>query len=283
MPQFTAPDGTVLAYDVQGESAPGAAPLVCIPGGAMRDAAYLGDLGGLAGHRTLIVLHLRGTGGSAEPADPATYRCDRQVPDLEALRAHLGLDRIELFAHSAGASLALLYAAAHPERVAALTLVTPNLSTLGLGSTEEHRAEARRLRAQEDWYAEAEAAAERIRQDEDGASDEDWLLYGRFAYGRWDEEIEQYERDSAEQYNWAAAGQYHAPGAFEPDLVKVGLARLTAPVLLLAAEYDAIPLPRVAAVAAGSFPAARLAVQPGAGHFPWIDDPKAFVRLLTED
>lgn len=283
MPQFTAPDGTVLAYDVRGESEPGSAPLVCIPGGAMRDAVYLGDLGGLSAYRQLVVLHLRGTGSSAVPADPTTYRCDRQVPDVEALREHLGLERIDLLAHSAGASLALLYATAHPERVSALTLVTPNLRPLGLGPTDEDRAESRLLRAHEPWFDDAVAALERIDADADNASDEDWLLYARFVYGRWDEEIEQYERDSEEQYNEAAAGQYSAPGAFDPDEVRAGLARLEAPVLLLAAEYDANPLPRVAALAAGSFPAARLAVQPGAGHFPWIDDPKAFVRLLTQE
>jgi pimeloyl-ACP methyl ester carboxylesterase len=107
------------------------------------------------------------------------------------------------------------------------------------------------------------------------------MLYARFSYGRWDERIERYELESEEQFHEAAAGQYHAPGAFDPDRVVAGLARLAAPVLLLAAEYDANPLPRVAAVAAGRFPRSRLAVQPGAGHFPWIDDPAAFVRLVT--
>lgn len=281
MPQFTAPDGTALAYDVRGEGEPDAAPLVCIPGGAMRDPVYLGDLGGLGSRRRLVVLHLRGTGSSAVPEDPAGYRCDRLVPDVEALRVHLGLERIELLAHSAGATLALLYAAEHPDRVAGLTLVTPNLRALGLGATEQDRAESRLLRAHEPWFADAVAALERIDADGDDASEEDWLLYSRFSYGRWDEEIERYERASAGQYNEAAARQYNAPGAFEPDRVRAGLARLGAPVLLLAAEYDGVPLPRVAAVAAGCFPSARLAVQPGAGHFPWIDDPKAFVRLLT--
>ena len=44
MPAFHAFDGTKLAYHVQGEGA----PLVCVPGGPMRDSVYLGDLGGLA-------------------------------------------------------------------------------------------------------------------------------------------------------------------------------------------------------------------------------------------
>jgi pimeloyl-ACP methyl ester carboxylesterase len=51
----------------------------------MQASAYLGDLGGLTAHRSLIVLDLRGTGESAAPADPATYRCDRLVGDVEAL------------------------------------------------------------------------------------------------------------------------------------------------------------------------------------------------------
>lgn len=57
---------------------------------------------------------LRGTGGSATPRDPASYRCDRMVADVEALRAHLGLDRMDLLAHCAGANLAVLYASCHP-------------------------------------------------------------------------------------------------------------------------------------------------------------------------
>lgn len=44
MPTFTTYDGTELAYHLQGEGA----PLICLPGGAMRASEYLGDLGGLA-------------------------------------------------------------------------------------------------------------------------------------------------------------------------------------------------------------------------------------------
>jgi pimeloyl-ACP methyl ester carboxylesterase len=78
-----------------------------------RNPAYLGDLGGvgkLAG-RELVFLELRGTGASAVPADPATYRCDRMTGDVEALRAHLGLDQMDLLGHSAGGDLAQFAAA----------------------------------------------------------------------------------------------------------------------------------------------------------------------------
>ena len=45
------------------------------------------------------------------------------------------------------------------------------------------------------------------------------------------------------------------------------------PVLLLAGEYYVGLLPRNSAEHAGLFAHAELAVQPGAGHFPWLDDP----------
>jgi proline iminopeptidase len=97
MPTFPAADGTELAYYVSGEGA----PLVCVPGGPMRASAYLGDLGGLSAHKQLIMLDLRGTGKSAIPADPGSYRSDRLAEDVSALQEHLGLGRFDLLGHSA--------------------------------------------------------------------------------------------------------------------------------------------------------------------------------------
>ena len=61
----------------------------------MQASAYLGDLGGLSAHRTLILVDLRGTGASSVPGDPASYRCDRLVDDVEALRTHLMEDGVD--------------------------------------------------------------------------------------------------------------------------------------------------------------------------------------------
>ena len=76
---FRSWDGTELAYRMVG-SGP---PLVCIPGGPGQAVEYLGDLGGLSNHRTLIrtliLLDNRGTGASQAPQDPEMYRVDRLV------------------------------------------------------------------------------------------------------------------------------------------------------------------------------------------------------------
>lgn len=49
----------------------------------------------------------------------------------------------------------------------------------------------------------------------------------------------------------------------------------------LAGEYDLGLPPRNAAEYAGLFEHAELAAQPGAGHFPWLDDPAWFTRILA--
>src|SRR5437899_779709 len=115
---FASADGTRLAYHTIGTGR----PLVCLPGGPMRASEYLGDLGGLPAHRGLVLLDLRGTGDSEVPVDRASYRCDRQVHDVEALRLELGLERLDLAGHSGGGALAVLYAARYPDRVDRLVL-----------------------------------------------------------------------------------------------------------------------------------------------------------------
>ncbi|WP_329396058.1 alpha/beta hydrolase [Streptomyces melanogenes] len=275
MPAFTAPDGTELAYHVRGEGE----PLLCVPGGPMRASAYLGDLGGLAAHRRLVLLDLRGTGGSEVPADPATYRVDRQVADVEALRDHLGLDRVDLLAHSAGGDLALLYAARHPQRVRTLTLVTARARALGVDFTEEHRREAAALRTAEPWFGAAYAAYERIWAGSD--ADADWDAIAPFFYGRWDAAARAHAGADVEQSNFEAAEVYAASGAFSPAAARAVIETLDAPVLVLAGELDSGPLPRVAADIAELFPQARLTVQPGSGRFPWLDDPQGFTRTVA--
>src|SRR3954469_7883811 len=113
MPTFSSHDGTVLACHLTGQGE----PLVCLAGGPGRPSGYLGDLGGLAASRRLILLDNRGAGDSAVPEDPGTYGVDRLVADVEALREHVGLETMDLLGHSAGADLAVLYATRHPHRI----------------------------------------------------------------------------------------------------------------------------------------------------------------------
>jgi pimeloyl-ACP methyl ester carboxylesterase len=245
----------------------------------MRDSVYLGDLGGLAEVRRLIMLDLRGTGQSAVPADPASYRCDRLVDDVAALQEYLDLERIDVLAHSAGASIAVQYAARHPLRVGKLVLVTPSTRAVGLAASSEMRREIVSLRRGEPWFAGAAAAFERIQAGSD--ADEDWDAIAPFFYGRWDATAQAHAAANEEQVNQEAAGVFGGPGAFDPEATRAALAALSSPVLVLAGEADANTVPLIAAEFAGLFPGAKLVVQPGAGHYPWLDDGGWFTAAVA--
>ncbi|MEY9848083.1 pimeloyl-ACP methyl ester carboxylesterase [Streptacidiphilus sp. BW17] len=272
---FLAPDGTRLVFHREGSGE----PLVCLPGGPMTASGYLGDLGGLAAHRTLVRLDLRGTGASAKPADKASYRVDRQVADIEALRERLAEERVDLLAHSAAGDLALHYAARHPQRVRSLVLVTARARAAGIDFPVEQRREALPLRSGEPWYPEVLAAFERAMTG--AASDADWSLLDRLVYGRWDAAAQAHAALVAELFEEEAADGYLSPGAFDDaEAVRATLSRLDMPVLVLAGELDPSPRPSAAARVAQIFPRGELVVQPGSGHNPWIDGPEEFVKAV---
>jgi proline iminopeptidase len=275
MPVLSAPDGTALAYRVRGEGS----PVVCLPGGPMQDSEYLGDLGGLSAHRRLVLLDPRGTGGSATPADPTSYRCERLVDDVDALTEQLGLDQIDLLAHSAGANLALLYAARYPHRVSKLVLVTPSTFAVGITATGESRLETARLRRDEPWFGPAYTALQAIVDGD--ATDDSWAAIQPFFYGRWDAVAQDHQAAQDGRRNDEAAAAFGAEGVYDPVATRALLARVAAPVLLIAGEVDLNSTPGVVAELADLFSNAELVVQPGAGHYPWLDDAAQFVATTA--
>jgi proline iminopeptidase len=271
----TADDGTRLALHSTG----GGDPLLCLPGGPMLDSGYLRDLGGLGEHRAFARLDLRGTGASEVPADPASYRCDRQVADVEAVRRHLDLERIDLMGHSAGANLAYRYAEQHPDRVGRLLLVTPSTRGVGVEISDDDRTEMARRRSGEPWYAASAAALARVQQ---GSEDEDdWRAVSALMYGRWDDETRAYEAWMDERRREEPAMAYGAEGAYDPETTRAALAALDVPVLVLAGGRDTGNPTTAMAEVAGLFPRGELVVQEGGGHFPWVDEPAAFVALVA--
>lgn len=275
MPTFLTPDGTELSYSVQGDGA----PLVCVPGGPMRASAYLGTLGGLSESRQLIMLDLRGTGRSAAPADPGSYRCDRLTDDVGTMLDHLGLSSVDLLAHSAGANIAVQYAARCSQRISKLVLITPSGRAAGLVPGGDARRAVIERRQGEPWFDDAAAAFERLTAG--AGTDKDVDAIAPFYYGRWDATARAHSEAGETQVNEEAADAFGADGAFDPPALRAALAEFCSPVLVLAGGVDLQWPPAVLAEFAGLFPVARFVVQPDAGHYPWLDDAAWFLAAVT--
>src|SRR5438046_1069732 len=132
MEGLTTADGRRLAYRRIGSGR----ALVCHGGGPGFSPLYLGNLRGPDERRGPTLLPPRGTGGSNRPADPRAYAIEDYVSDVDELRGHLGLERLNLLGHSHGGIVAIAYAARHPERVERLILA----STLAQWSPQQEEA-----------------------------------------------------------------------------------------------------------------------------------------------
>ena len=115
-------EGGAVHYRILGE---GDRTLVLLHGGPGGGSLYLKPLERLAGPDRRVVLYDQlGCGASARPDDPSLWRADRFVDELEALRAHLGLDEFDLYGHSWGGMLATDYALAHQPHLRSLVLAS---------------------------------------------------------------------------------------------------------------------------------------------------------------
>ncbi len=241
-------------------------PLVLCHGGpGMWD--YLEPLASLLEGSHVIRWEQRGCGRS-DRCGPYTVR--RFIDDLDQLRAHLGYDRWIVGGHSWGATLALHYALAQPDRVDGLVYV----SGVGVGrawNAAYHREADRRLTPGQ------QARREELRRVERTGREE-----REFRALCWAPDFA--DRAHAVALAWDAAGSPFAVNDEcnatlnaetksweERDLV-ARCAALDVPALIVHGACDPRPSWAVDSLAQ-ALPRCDVHVLPDAGHQPWVESP----------
>src|SRR3989442_4723263 len=116
--------GVSIYYEVMGGGS--GTPLVLVNGGPGFDHGYMHCSDAwdrLAAKRKVVFYDQRGNGRSSEIKEGQSCLLADQIADLDALRAHLGLEKVDLLGHSWGGYLIMAYAARHPDRIAHLVIV----------------------------------------------------------------------------------------------------------------------------------------------------------------
>jgi proline iminopeptidase len=269
-----------LWYKVAGQAAAGT-PLLFLHGGPGYNSYSFEAQAGKALESKLQVIYLdqRGSGRSERPWTGA-YSMPAMVEDIEALRKQLGVPKLALMGHSFGGALALEYAAAYPQHVSKLVLVS---AASDIPSACAARVAFLDKRYPADLARARGAAAERKETPDDCF----------FAFNSVADDIRERVNDetmfpdmtqAAEQRAVDAKSGLRNTGELGGALWNNGFLsyrfsrfdRLTMPVLVLAGAEDyAIGLPAQRALGK-QLPNARLVEYAGAGHFPYLDAPQRF-------
>jgi proline-specific peptidase len=257
--------------------------LVCHPGGPGFSSLYFADLAGLWERYTLILLNPRGTADSDRPSDRRAYQVDDYVDDVEALREHLGIERLMLLGHSHGGMVAQAYAAKYPARVRKLVLA----STLARFAPEQEAAmhAAMEKRSNEPWYPEAVAALE-AEQAADFDSDETMaelvfkelpLYFARFGAM----EAGYLDTLRTETPNGDALLMFNREIFNTFDLRDLH-PQIKSPTLVITGAEDFICGPACANEIAAGIAGAKEVVVGDAGHMIFVEQPEEFHREVAD-
>lgn len=281
MHSFQTEDARVLSYEAFGQGR----VVVLLPGGPGLDPAAFYAGVDLPGHR-LIVFYPRGTGQSDPPRSLEGYRIAGYVADVEELRKHLDVPQLTLYGSSHGASTALAYAIAHPDRVERLVLAsgpaTMDAAFLrALAPVRERYAASvpdggQRLKA-----ADEATPAMRDADDPDERRAAMRTVMDTYVAHARPSQAVFLDRLATADMNFTAPGPMGAEMMAGLNLLK-DAHLVSAPALVLAGDLDVrVPAQHMEQVAE-AIPCARLVHFPNSGHLLHVEQPEEWAGTVVE-
>ncbi len=224
--------------------------------------------------RTLVFYDQRGRGRSSAVADASQMSMDFEIADLEALRRHLGKEKVSLIGWSYLGGMVVLYASRYPERVNRVVQIGP------IPPTYEFFAQAASTPMDE------ESTAQLNKLQEEGLAETDperyctefWNIYMKQIFFD-PEKIGLMRSDKCDCENEMPANVNVQLRAIIGSLGKWDwremMRGLEAPVLTIHGDSDTLPL-EGSRVWASSLGNARLLFVREAGHLPFVEQPEVF-------
>jgi len=270
--EFTAElNGLRLWYKVSGSG-----PVCLMPNPAWGPSSdlYFMSMQELEKTMTMVYLDCRGTGRSQRAGNLTDYTWDQLIADLDALRAHLGQEKVWVAGHSEGGSLALRYACQHPDRLNGL-LVIDGFGGFDPALTGELE-DPRQARRSDPAFVEAEKSF-RIRPESD-AELKDRMVKGLPLF--WSDVTkaaafqEVFAATTFSLEAWKAQGASGRGG--RNYSMRACLEKVEAPALVVVGADDMTCSPVTAKHIHFCLKNSKLLVIEKAGHFPWMEQPKVF-------
>ena len=208
------------------------------------------------------------------------YTIETHVSDALAVLDALNLERVWVIGHSWGGHLAMHLAVAHPERLLGLVLI----DTLGAvpdggwGDLDRNIVD-RLARDSPEAAARAEELDRRVSAGDGSAGDqrESFGLIWPYYFG---EPSTAPPMPALDLNSELSSGVYRSVQEhFSAGTLERLLPTYTGPFLLIHGEQDPLP-PEASQKTAGLVPQATVALIANSGHFPWLEQPEAFLAVL---
>jgi proline iminopeptidase len=266
--------GGALYVEVRG-SAPGT-PLLMVNGGPgfAHDYVHCSDAWDtLARHRRVVFYDQRGVGRSAALKPGQSCTLADQIADLEAVRASLGAERIDLLGHSWGGYLVMAYAARYPSHIRHLLIVdsaAPKWEDTVFLFKDVFPEGIERQNAL--------GFAEALGDSSAYAADIHDYLQMLF----WSpENRDRFMVHASEYHYYRAVNETLNQDLHRFDL-NPELPKLRCPTLVLTGRFDMNVAPSVAWKIHKAIPDSRFAVFEKSGHLPYFEEPEKFVRTVED-
>ncbi len=273
---FNAPGATIY-YEMFGSSS--GTPLFVANGGPGFDHQYLHVSDAwdtLAQTRRIVMWDQRGTGRSGPLKSGQSCTLADQINDLDALRAHLGFDKIDLMGHSWGGFLAMAYAARYPQHIAHL-IISDSAAPRWSDTLFLFKDVYPDVTAHEDSYAFVSNLNEK---DSSAAREASTELYESMLF---------YSPERRDEFAAKMANDkeyYEINRAVNHDVARFDLnpeiKKFRFPTLVMCGRFDMNVAPVIAYKIHRAIPGSKFVVFEKSGHMPFFEEPAKFVQVLTE-
>ena len=270
-------------------------PLFIIPGGPGGAHISYRDFDPLAAHNMIVYFDAFGRGKSDTAKDMKEYTLDRDIEDVEGLRAGLHLDQINVLGHSYGGLVAQGYAIRYPQHVKHLVLANTFHSFIMWQKNDDNSNHEIKTNYPEIWDA-----LMKIREKGAVSSDpEHQAIYGQVPYGfLYSYNPDNFQRrprpamPTAPYPNPNNTKLYYQMVGKDGDFIvgsdignfdfRTRLKSLTMPVLIYGGRFDRVAVPEMMIKFKAYCPQARFAMFEFSGHNPQVEEPEKLFPLLNE-
>ncbi|MCR8557330.1 alpha/beta hydrolase [Mucilaginibacter sp. BJC16-A38] len=272
---FAEVNNIVIHYHVAG-----AGPVLLLPSpGWGPSVDYIRPLTIFEQYFTMVYFDTRHSGQSTGPEDPEQYTLEHFVADIDALREYLDQPQIFVAGHSGGGHQVLEYGIRHSDHLSGIISIDAIAAADALRGAELMKRIA--FKKDEPYYVNNPSVYEKASalmsiMGSDKAPKTLREIIDTMGCFYFHEPEKAKEIFSNLEFNDQVFGYVNAMG-FQGKNLLPELHQIKAPVLIISGDDDFICDPMTQAVRIRAhIPSSKLVILDDCGHFPWIEQPRAF-------